>query len=1405
MSSLSSIVAYGLSTVSGGQGISSLSSIVAYGLSSVNGGTGISSLSSIVAYGLSSVNAGRGVSSLSSIVSYGLSSVNGGAGISSLSSIVSYGLSCIQNGLSSISSLQITTSSLHSLYISSGIADFSTISTQTILVGYVGSPLQVNIGIETPIIYASNIESYRGYFTGNVGIGRKAPYWYALDVLGDTRFENIELIGNFKSSNIQASNITANYFYGDATNMTNIPSYGVSTLSSIVAYGLSTVSFQPTPGVSSLSSIVAYGLSSVYGGEGISSLSSIVAYGLSTFGTFLLTQNASILSNLTFGSNDGAVANTGSNLVIFKGPGAENQVYVQTTGSFSVETGVTSGTLWNSNPTYGTPAFTVNSSGSINLNTQTSVKSNVLFYDSALNLHTTFCNQVGAAGLYMNQNGVLGSNPVQTIQDGIGSSALGAATLGAIHIQQNSNAISPGVTGITFGGLGNTNPMAGILSVSASNSGADLHLMTSSGSDGLKDRLTITSNGFVGVNTPTPSVSLEVVGDTTIQGSLNVGTTNPVLLICENGGIQYYTNGQLYNTNFNIPGVKINEAYYDGSIWIAIAENANVYYSSDTINWKLTLNSTNTGSTSKGFTITFGSNLWYIGGEYSTGTGFSAADSFYSYDGQLWKQGTHVVDTIRKVVYNSTLNIYIIAVGSGGTSSLQYFTDPTITSSQIDSGGFTNSANYIYYDLNSANWIALGKDANSFNIQYSTNNLDFYNSFNNFTNNSTFFSDGTNGALSVDYGNGQLIVVGDNGGSAPNMYYSINGGLNFTNLENNIPTVTLGDIKYFSGTTWFATHYTLALMYRSDDNGSNWIPIELSNVPTRITVANLNPFTTRMSGNTSINKQPTVHALDINGSTNIGSNYGLIVGVAGAGAAPIRLYQNNSQVTPKIFNYSITTLTSIATNGSIWVAAGNSNNFLYSYDGQTYYDGIGAMPAATSNIYLSYGSNIWLAVGSNSLTTVNNPRKVSSSFDGITWTLNGCNFNNYNFTGAPRYNGSYWLIPANGRGVTVNSLLYTTNPLGGSNAYLPATTGGFTTQANALEWNESLWVATGITSTGSNVQYSYDGRNWSNTNISFSSSGTTVAYGNNIWVVGGNNGIFRSVDGISFTRSVTSTNPGIKDIKFIQNGPTGVFYGLSNTWLIVSSNGVNWFNVTTFSGLTTSRLALGYNTQSLLTVNGTTTTNFLTVNGTTTTNALTVNGATNLGPNTNATNLNITGTLTYSNQPVLLSVNNITNTTTLTVSGSTTTNTLNVTGLATFSNTTMSNLNISGNLTYNNRQPHYFTYVKQYTIAGWDIPSNGLYSNMIFNNTIPGVTTTSNYIFGEWLLTIVGYNILPRSGIATNISAVYAGQFSNNWGYYIRGPASLALSNITLNFIAYPANFIFNSGTTSVAINQLFP
>jgi hypothetical protein len=272
ISSLTYELTYGLSTITyPGYGLSSLSSIVSYGLSSITGNsgpnTGVSSLSSIVSYGLSSLtgNSGpnTGVSSLSSIVSYGLSSLTGNSepnnGVSSLSSIVSYGLS------------SLTGNSVPN----TGVSSLSSI------VSYGLSSLTGSSGPNTGVSSLSSIVSY----------GLSSVYFYALSLSNTTLLQTIQLglssivLDNSNSINPGVSSLSSIVSYG-LSSITGISETnpGVSSLSSIISYGLSTVAAQPHSGVSSLSSIVSYGLSTVAAQphSGVSSLSSIVSYGLST-------------------------------------------------------------------------------------------------------------------------------------------------------------------------------------------------------------------------------------------------------------------------------------------------------------------------------------------------------------------------------------------------------------------------------------------------------------------------------------------------------------------------------------------------------------------------------------------------------------------------------------------------------------------------------------------------------------------------------------------------------------------------------------------------------------------------------------------------------------------------------------------------------------------------------------------------------------------------------------------------------------------------------------------------------------------------------------------------------------------------------------------------------------------
>ena len=212
VSSLSSIVSYGLSSVMGGDGISSLSSIISYGLSSIYDGVfnpinpGVSTLSSIISYGLSTVFAGGsntlnpGVSSLSSIVSYGLSSIYTYAtsltvgvinpGVSTLSSIISYGLSTvffgannpINPGVSTLST--IVSYGLSSVNGGQGISSLSSIisyglssvnggqgiSSLSSIVSYGLSSISFNLSSNISSLTRTGLGTFNRYDTGGVGL-----------------------------------------------------------------------------------------------------------------------------------------------------------------------------------------------------------------------------------------------------------------------------------------------------------------------------------------------------------------------------------------------------------------------------------------------------------------------------------------------------------------------------------------------------------------------------------------------------------------------------------------------------------------------------------------------------------------------------------------------------------------------------------------------------------------------------------------------------------------------------------------------------------------------------------------------------------------------------------------------------------------------------------------------------------------------------------------------------------------------------------------------------------------------------------------------------------------------------------------------------------------------------------
>ena len=132
---------------------------------------------------------------------------------------------------------------------------------------------------------------------------------------------------NIESSLNVNGNITGIVFTGDGSGLSNLSlgSYGISTLSSIVSYGLSSL---VTGGTSSLSSIVSYGLSSLVT-FGTSSLSSIVSYGLSSF---VLIANLSTINTNFISSTNGFISSLIVNsLTVGTGSGYVNIPALQAT------------------------------------------------------------------------------------------------------------------------------------------------------------------------------------------------------------------------------------------------------------------------------------------------------------------------------------------------------------------------------------------------------------------------------------------------------------------------------------------------------------------------------------------------------------------------------------------------------------------------------------------------------------------------------------------------------------------------------------------------------------------------------------------------------------------------------------------------------------------------------------------------------------------------------------------------------------------------------------------------------------------------------------------------------------------------------------------------------------------
>lgn len=133
--------------------------------------------------------------------------------------------------------------------------------------------------------------------------------WYLLNTTGVGSSQLTDAIVGLSTLSSIVSYGLSSIVVPEVSSLSSIVSYGLSSirnqnlaLSSVISYGLSTVaSGAINPGLSSLSSITSYGLSSVRADPGISSLSTIVGYGLSSVASYPGDGISSLSSLISYG------------------------------------------------------------------------------------------------------------------------------------------------------------------------------------------------------------------------------------------------------------------------------------------------------------------------------------------------------------------------------------------------------------------------------------------------------------------------------------------------------------------------------------------------------------------------------------------------------------------------------------------------------------------------------------------------------------------------------------------------------------------------------------------------------------------------------------------------------------------------------------------------------------------------------------------------------------------------------------------------------------------------------------------------------------------------------------------------------------------------------------------------
>ena len=262
-------------------------------------------------------------------------------------------------------------------------------------------------------------------------------------------------------------------------------------------------------------------------------------------------------------------------------------------------------------------------------------------------------------------------------------------------------------------------------------------------------------------------------------------------------------------------------------------------------------------------------------------------------------------------------------------------------------------------------------------------------------------------------------------------------------------------------------------------------------------------------------------------------------------------------------------------NGSLWLAGGDTNGFIYySSDGSNWT--INTTKTLNSGIIYNiiYADNKWVAVGEKGL---------AYSTDGFIWT-NNINLINVDLR-CVAYNNNNWVI---GGSAGNTWTLATLNNI--TSNFTPVPNGAFNIDANRVLYANNIWVAVGRDISPAEIQYSTDSVDWyaaintttdPPTNINFGGlqGGIALAYGNGYWLAGGGQYIYGSSDGSNFSVfNDFGDNIVVYDIKY-EGGSTfyATYYILGGQGILTKStnNGSNWATIDNFTGAV-NRMGISY-------------------------------------------------------------------------------------------------------------------------------------------------------------------------------------------------------------------------------------